>query len=257
MDALDLTLLEPFVLTVGLVSVRLLGLFLALPLLAFRSFPLALRVAPVLALTLGMVPPDWVDSAQLAQQGGLAVATELGIGVVAGLSLRLAMLAVDYLAESLSMHAGFSFAQTVAPDSALPSTVIGELLGMSVLASLFLADVHLLFIERLAFSFVSVPFGSWPSAWDAAAVLELMATAFSIGLVMSCGSFALYLFANFTLGMINRISPQLNLMSVGFSVTAPLALVVIALVTLQLPVLSEIIAAAALKFVDQGFLYAR
>jgi len=164
---------------------------------------------------------------------------------------------VDYLAESLSMHAGFSFAQTVAPDAALPSTVIGELLGMSVLASLFLADVHLLFIERLAFSFISVPFGTWPSAWDAAAVLELMATAFSIGLVMSCGSFALYLFANFTLGMINRISPQLNLMSVGFSVTAPLALVVIALVTLQLPVLSEIIAAAALKFVDQGFLYAR
>ena len=192
-----------------------------------------------------------------AQQGRLVVAVELGNGVVMGLPLRLAMLAVDFHAESLSMHAGFSFAQTVAPDAALPSTVIGELLGMSVLASLFLADVHLLFIERLGQSLVAVPLGTWPSAWDATAVLGLMGTAFSIGLVMSCGSFALYLFANFTLGMINRISPQLNLMSVGFSVTAPLALVVIALVVLQLPVLAEIIASAALRFVDQGLLNAR
>lgn len=254
---MDLSALEPFVLTFGLVSVRLLGLFLALPMLSFRSFPLTLRVAPVLVLALAMVPPIWVSSALMAQQGGLVVAVELGIGVVMGLSLRLAMLAVDFLAESLSMHAGFSFAQTVAPDAALPSTVIGELLGMSVLASLFLADVHLLFIERLGQSLVAVPLGTWPSAWDATAVLGLMGTAFSIGLVMSCGSFALYLFANFTLGMINRISPQLNLMSVGFSVTAPLALVVIALVVLQLPVLAEIIASAALRFVDQGLLNAR
>lgn len=249
---MDLSLLEPFVLTLGLVSVRLLGLFLTLPMLSFRSYPLSMRVAPVLVLALVMVPGDWVSPAQVAQLGGLGVAMELAIGVVMGLSLRLAMLAVDFFAESLSMHAGFSFAQTVAPDAALPSTVIGELLGMSVLASMFLADVHLLFIERLAHSFTALPFGTWPSAWDAQGVLSLMSTAFSIGLVMACGSFALYLFANFTLGMINRISPQLNLMSVGFSVTAPLALVVIALVVLQLPVLSELLATVALAFVDEG-----
>ena len=254
---MDLTLLQPFAMTVGLVSVRLLGLFLALPMLSFRSFPLALRAAPVLVLTLAMVPTGWAANAQVAEVGVLGIATELGLGLVMGLSLRLAMLAVDFLAESLSMHAGFSFADTIAPDAALPSTAIGELLGMSVLASLFVADVHLVFLERMAYSFASVPFGTWPTAWDAVGVLNLMGTAFSIGLVMSCGSFALYLFANFTLGMINRISPQLNLMSVGFSVTAPLALVVIALVALQLPVLSEVIASAALKFVDGGILYAR
>ena len=84
-----------------------------------------------------------------------------------------------------------------------------------------------------------------------------MASAFSIGLVMSVGSFALYLFTNFMLGLINRISPQLNLMSVGFSISAPLALVVVALVALQLPVLTELISSAALTFVDRGLLHAR
>jgi flagellar biosynthetic protein FliR len=128
---------------------------------------------------------------------------------------------------------------------------------MAVVAVLFIADVHLLFIERIATSFAAVPFGAWPVGWNMPALLALMASAFSIGLVMSCGSFALYLFTNFMLGLINRISPQLNLMSVGFSISAPLALVVVALVALQLPVLTELISSAALTFVDRGLLHAR
>jgi flagellar biosynthesis protein FliR len=59
------------------------------------------------------------------------------------------------------------------------------------------------------------------------------------------------------LGLINRISPQLNLMSVGFSISAPLALLVVALVALQLPVLTELISSAAINFVDRGLLRAR
>jgi flagellar biosynthetic protein FliR len=249
--AFDLSLLST-VSTLVLVSVRFLGLFLALPLLGFRAFPLTLRVAPVLLLTLVAAPQVELSAAQWQDLGPLSVASELAIGVVAGLSLRLAMLAVDFVAEALSMHAGFSFAQTVAPESALPSTVLGELLGMSVLAVLFASDVHLLFIERIADSFAVVPLGAWPTGWTLSGVLTLMGRAFSIGLVMSCGSFALYLFTNTMLGMINRISPQLNLMSVGFSISAPLALVVMALLALQLPVLAELITNAALEFVDLG-----
>jgi flagellar biosynthetic protein FliR len=252
----DLALLAS-VSTMALVSVRFLGLFLALPLLAFRAFPVSLRVAPVLLLTLVAAPRVELSAAQWQALGPLSVLSELAIGVVTGLSLRLAMLAVDFVAEALSMHAGFSFAQTVAPDSSLPTTALGELLGMSVLAVLFANDVHLLFIERIADSFAIVPFGAWPTGWDLPGLLTLMGRAFSIGLVLSCGSFALYLFTNTMLGMINRISPQLNLMSVGFSISAPLALVVMALLTFQLPVLAELIANSALEFVDLGLRHVR
>ena len=241
--------------SLALVSVRFLGLFLALPLLSFRAYPLSLRIAPVLLLSVGVAP--LVELPMMTEIGMLTVGSELAIGLICGLSLRLAMLAVDFLAESLSMHAGFSFAQTIAPESALPSTVLGELLGMGVMAVLFIGDVHLLFIDRIASSFAAVPFGAWPAGWNLPALLALMANAFSIGLVMSCGSFALYLFTNFMLGLINRISPQLNLMSVGFSISAPLALVVVALVALQLPVLTELISSAALGFVDRGLQHAR
>ena len=249
--------LEPAALTLVLVFARFLGLFLTLPLLAYRAFPLQLRTAPVLALTLAIAPAVLPNAPQSADVGLLQVAIELAIGGVAGLSLRLAMLSVDLLAESLSLLSGFSFAQSFAPDAALPSTVLGQLLGMAVLSVLLIGDVHLLFIERIAASFASVPIGVWPSGWTMAGVLGLVGGAYSVGLVMACGSFALYLFANFMLGLINRISPQLNLMSVGFSILAPLVLVVLTLVALQLPVLSDLIIRAALDFVDQGLPRAR
>ncbi len=248
----DLRMIEVFGTAVALVSVRFLGLFLALPMLSFRSFPISLRIAPVLVLPFAVAPTALPSLEQLKQIGMLTVGSELAIGVVCGLSLRLAMLAVDFLAESLSMHAGFSFATAIAPEASLPSTAMGEILGMSLLATFFIADVHLLFIERIAGSFAAVPFGAWPSGWDLKGFLGLMSGAFSIGLVMSCGSFALYLFTNFMLGVITRISPQLNLMSVGFSISAPLALVVLGLVALQLPTLSNLISQAALQFVDRG-----
>ena len=169
-----------------------------------------------------------------------------------GWSLRLAMLAVDLVTEALSMHSGFSFAQTVSPDAALPSTALGELLGMALLAALFVSDVHLVFIELLATSMARVPLGSWPSGWTLSGLLALVNGAFSMGLVLSCGSFALYLFSNTMLGLISRVSPQLNLMAVGFSISAPLALLVMLVLALQLPALSDAIATAALAFVLQG-----
>ena len=212
-----------------LASVRFLGLFLALPLLSFRGLPLSLRVAPVLLLALVAAPPA----------GAPANADLLSVGI-------------DLVTEALSMHSGFSFAQTVSPDAALPSTALGELLGMALLAALFVSDVHLVFIELLATSMTRVPLGTWPSGWSLPGLLALVTGAFSMGLVLSCGSFALYLFSNTMLGLISRVSPQLNLMAVGFSISAPLALLVMLVLALQLPALSDAIATAALTFVWQG-----
>jgi flagellar biosynthetic protein FliR len=97
-----------------------------------------------------------------------------------------------------------------------------------------------------------VPLGTWPSGWSLPGLLALVTGAFSMGLVLSCGSFALYLFSNTMLGLISRVSPQLNLMAVGFSISAPLALLVMLVLALQLPALSDAIATAALTFVWQG-----
>lgn len=253
----DLRLVQQAATALALVGARLLGLFLTLPLLSMNAWPLRLRITPVLALTLALTPTALPTPEQAAHIGWLGVAAELGLGAIAGLALRVAMLAVDFMVEALSMHAGFSFAQTVAPDVAMPSTALGQLVGMAMIALLFAGDVHLLFIERIARSLATVPFGAWPAGFTPVALLQLLTQSFALGLLMSCAGIAVYLLMNVMLGMLNRISPQLNLMSVGFSISVPLALLVLALVAGRLPLLAETLVARALAFVDAGFAGAR
>ena len=54
------------------------------------------------------------------------------------------------------------------------------------------------------------------------------------------------------LGLLNRSSPQLRLVTACLSLSAPLALVVLALLALQLPAIAELIVQQALGFVDLG-----
>jgi flagellar biosynthesis protein FliR len=248
--------LEGIAAALALVAVRFLGLFLALPMFALRGLPMSLRVAPVLAIAFALWP-EVLRAMPAVTPGPLAVITEFAIGATFGLSLRVAMLAIDVIAESLGIHTGLAFGQTISPDSVLPSTALGEFIGVGLLAVLFAMDAHLLFVQAVADSFRALPPGAPPPGQLFEAFLQLLVSGFSIGVVVASGSFALYLMVNFVLGAINRISPQLNLMTVGFSANAPLALVVLALLAMQMPVLGSTVLQAALDFLDAGGLRVR
>ena len=248
--------LEKIAAALALVSVRFLGLFLALPMFALRGFPMSLRVAPVLAIAIALWP-EVLKTMPEVVPGPLTAMTEFAIGAIFGLSLRVAMLAIDVIAESLGIHTGLSFGQTISPDSVLPSTALGEFIGVGLLATLFAMDAHLLFVQAVADSFRHLPPGAFPTEGLLEAFLHLLSSSFSIGIVVASGSFALYIMVNFVLGAINRISPQLNLMTVGFSANSPLALVILALLALQMPNLGAAVLQAALDFLDAGGLRVR
>ncbi len=248
--------LEGLALALALVSTRFLGLFIVLPLFALRGLPMSLRTAPVLAIAFA-VWPQVLDAMPAVAPNPLTVASEFAIGAIFGLSLRVAMLVIDVVAESLGIHTGLSFGQTISPDSVLPSTALGEFIGVGLLCTLFAMDAHLLFIEAVADSFSLLPPGALPAAGLPMAFVKLVTSGFSIGVVVASGSFALYLAVNLVLGAVNRISPQLNLMTVGFSANAPLALIILALLTLQMPELASAVLQVALTFLQDSGLRAR
>lgn len=221
-----------------LVSLRLLGFFLTMPLFAFQASPLTLRVALALLITVTVLP---LLSAQLpelgrSQPGYFAAMTELLIGMAAGFMVRLGFLAFDLLAEVLSVQAGLSFASSFNRDPALLSGLTGEFLGLTSLALAFAMNVHLLVLDLILQSFQVVPFGTWVSAWQPGAFLDLIRTAFVVGLVLSLPVIVVYLLFNITQAVLVRVSPQLNLFAIGFAILVPLAYVVIALL---LPIFPE------------------
>lgn len=233
-------LIPQLVAVIMLVSLRILGLLLSAPMFAFRSMPMRLRV--LLALVIGLAISPMIKPDPAVISGGaltfMVAATELAIGLMAGYVIRLGLMAFDVLSETLSMLAGFSFAATVGRDPMISSGLIGELLLLTAIALAFALNIHLVLFEIVLTSFKAVPFGAWPSAWDAQALVALVVKAFQFGMVISMPGIIVYLVFNMLQAILGRTSPQLNLFSVGFSVSVPIAFL---LIMILLPDMTSIV----------------
>ncbi len=223
-----------------LISLRLLGCFLAMPLFAFRAAPLRLRVLLSLVLAFALLP--WVQTRLPPLSSlppGYALAfIELATGLTAGWMVRIGLIAVDMLADVLSQQAGLSFAATLQHDANLASGLTGEFLGMVALALAFVLNIHLVMVEMLFQSFLVLPLGTWPSVWNWAAVLVLLQEAFALGLILALPAIVIYFLFNLTQAILARVSPQMNLFSVGFAIMIPVAFVVVMLI---LPAFGDVV----------------
>jgi flagellar biosynthetic protein FliR len=213
-----------------LVSLRLLGLFLVMPLFAFRAVPMRLRVVLALLLAFGLAPlvNRQAVPAEAMAPGYLMVFIELGIGMAAGFLVRVGLMAVDVLSEMLSIQSGLSFAVSYTHDPSLNSGLMAEFLGLLSLALAFVLNIHLLVLDVLMQSFRVLPFGVWPAAWQWNSLVALISQAFVLGLVLSLPAIAVYGLFNMTQSVLARVSPQMNLFSIGFSVMIPVAFAVLA-----------------------------
>jgi flagellar biosynthetic protein FliR len=83
--------------------------------------------------------------------------------------------------------------------------------------------------------------GTWPTAWNWASVLGLVQDAFALGLALALPAIVIYFLFNMTQAILARVSPQMNLFSVGFAIMIPVAFVV---VVLLLPSFTDLVQTA-------------
>ena len=234
-------------------SMRVFGLFLTTPLFAFRALPMQFRLLIALSFAVYMMP---VISSELIPNPGsitfLASVIELCIGAFMGFVIRVGFMVIDIAAEVLSFQAGFSFASTAFRDPALDSGLVGQFLGLTAIALAFSLNIHLVLIEIILSSFKTIPVGVWPDAWSSKGVLELIAASFRLGLILSMPILLVYMMFNLTQAFLGRTSPQMNLFSVGFAVSIPLAFLVIFMILPDLKIVLERSLENPLQLIRQG-----
>ena len=211
---------------------RILGLLASAPVFNNSALPVRVRLIAGLAIALAVAPAlpplpaipasSWIGLAVMAQQ--------MLIGVLLGFTLRISFAAVDLAGELIGLQMGLSFATFFDPDSGGQTPVVSEFLGL-LTALVFLAlNGHLLTLTVLAESFTLLPVSTTPI--HVAAFASLMAWAailFSTGLLLALPLITALLIANIALGVLARIAQQLNLFSVGFTVTLALGFLVLLL----------------------------
>lgn len=202
--------------------VRIMALVGSAPILGEAAVPRPVKV--VIAVLLASVITPTLDAAPavpLISAAGLWIIIEqVLIGAAMGFSMRMVFAAVQVAGEYVGLQMGLSFASFFDPTSGGNTMVLARLLNVMAMLVFLAVDGHLMLIRTLAESFHTLPITDAPLArggWFllASAGAQIIAD----GLMLALPLIATLLSLNLAMGILNRVSPQFSVFSVGFPIT--------------------------------------
>ena len=191
------------------------------PLFGAKTIPARLRMALSLVLAYaafaGAGFPVFSGSAGTLAAGAVQ---ETVLGLTSGLAARFALDAASSAGQMAAASMGLSFGATVDPMHGTESTSVGEFLSMIALAAMLVTGVHRDVVVWLCRSVTTVPPGAPLDMASLAGVVVTQAlSAVVLAVRMAFPVMVAVTFGHVALGVVGRSAPQLNISSVGFSIT--------------------------------------
>jgi flagellar biosynthetic protein FliR len=213
-----------------LVLSRLSGLMMTAPIYGSMEVPMRVRALLVFALALLVTPSQAAQRAEAATliDYGVLVGGELAIGLVLGLGVQILFLAPQVAGQLVSQMSGIALADVFNPslDSEIP--VFSQLLYFFSLAIFVIIGGHRLVMAGLLETFEVIPPGQASLlATFSESFTTLVAQSLELGLRAAAPTVMALLLATLIMGLISRTVPQLNVMSLGFGVSAITTMVVL------------------------------
>lgn len=226
MGSSDAAFLTPTLFGFLLVLFRCGALCSVAPLFGMKAVPRRVRMGMSVALTFaafsGANFPIFAVQAGQSLAGALIVAaiTETTIGIVAGITAKFAIEAAQSAGQLISVSMGLSYGSVIDPLHGAESTAISELLGMFSLAALVVAGGHREAVAWLCRSVINIPPGSAIELTAlAGAVVTQSIAAVALAVRMAFPVMVAVTFGHVALGVLSRTAPQLNIVSLGFSLS--------------------------------------
>ena len=203
-----------------LMFARLGTMVMLMPGFGEQGIPARIRLVVALMLTLVMLPLHRaaysVDITKtFVPLVGLFI-QEFIVGVVLGLTARLALSALQVAGATIAQQLGLGFATSFDPTQGQQGVLIGNFLAMLGVALIFATDLHHLVIAALDDSYRLFQPGAILPTGD---VAELMITtvggSFRVGVQIAAPFLVFGLLFNVGLGILARLMPQLQVFFLG------------------------------------------
>jgi flagellar biosynthetic protein FliR len=220
--------------------IRVLALFSTAPVLSQRNVPLRMRVGLAFLITVCAQAsmPEMPTIALDSSQGFLLVLQQVLIGVTMGFAARIVFAAIEFAGELVGLQMGLNYAGFFDPTSGSQGNAVGSFFGITVSWLFIIINGHLLLIMALVQSFNAFPVSPEPFAFLRALQPQVWgAEVFKLGLWIALPMITMLLFVNLVLGVISRVSQQMNIFAIGFPVTLSVGLlgVLLTLPMMQAP----------------------
>ncbi|MDQ1832658.1 flagellar biosynthetic protein FliR [Massilia scottii] len=212
---------------------RILGLVTAAPLFGNASVPVSVKISlgVLLASIIAPAIPAIPAADPMSMAGLLILVQEMLIGIAMGFSIRLVFAAIEMAGEICSLTMGLGFASFFDPLTKGRSSAVSQFLALIATMAFLAVNAHLVLLEALAESFVTMPISATPMSssaeWEIAKWGGLI---FSAGLHLSLPIVAALLITQVALGILTRAAPQLNIFGIGFPITLGVGMLVIVMV---------------------------
>ncbi|HEY1844048.1 MAG TPA: flagellar biosynthetic protein FliR [Buttiauxella sp.] len=215
----------------ALIAIRILALLTTAPVFSEHGVPKRVRagLAVLIAALIGGQLPE-SDIGLYSWQGVWVIAKQIVIGSAIGLAMQMLFATVRMAGEIIGMQMGLSFATFFDP-SAGNSPVIARFLNLLVTLLFLVFNGHLWLIAILAESFHTLPINDAPlHAGGFFYLVQQAGMIFREGLMLGLPIISLLLCINFTLGLLNRLTPQLSIFVVGFPLTLTVGMIALSLI---------------------------
>ena len=201
--------------------VRMLALIATAPVLSERTVSNRVKIGLAVMITwllMPLLPP--VEVTLFSPAGFWLLIQQMLIGIALGLTMQFAFAAVRTAGEIIGLQMGLSFATFFDPGSRLNMPVLARFLDMLAMLLFLSFDGHLWLISMLADSFHMMPVSGAPLNANAfMALVKAAGLIFLNGMMLALPLIVLLLTLNLSLGLLNRVSPQLSVFAIGFPVT--------------------------------------
>jgi flagellar biosynthetic protein FliR len=204
----------------ALVMLRLVGVFLFLPIFGAEVLPIRIRLGVASVLTLALMPFAPRLEVPLAEPltWVLVGARELSVGVGLGLAAHALFAGIETAAGIVAGQSGFALASMVDPtsgDQGLAPTLFQNLLAIALLLA---ADLHHVFLRAVVASYELLPpAASLPFLGGLdQTVSHLGVRLFAVAVELAAPALIVTLAVDIVLGLVGRAMPQVPIMLVGY-----------------------------------------
>jgi flagellar biosynthetic protein FliR len=223
--------------TVLLASIRITAWLAIAPPFATGGVPRRIRL--MLAVGLALAVSNTARAhAPAAELGPLvtSAAHQLLIGASLGFLTRLVFSAIEAAGALIDLTGGFSLAFAYDPLSASTTSVFGKFYGLLATTLIFATNAHLVILHGFLRTFTALPLDATMSLARLDEELVRGVTAMFVAALQIAGPLIAVLFlADVALGLLSRISPQLNVFQISFPLKIMLTLGLVGLTFSTMP----------------------
>ena len=224
-----------WLMTFGLILARVSSFIATIPYLGGANVPNTIKAGSALALTCFWFAQSGATSIEIVVAMeempwlafGMAIGREVIVGAALGYIFGLFLAPFRIAGEYIAQEMGLTLGAITDPTRPETSTVFGEFFEIIGALLFFTQNIHHLFLAALHSSFATQPIGGSYMSLPVATQLSALASATEWGLTLASPVACCLFLTSLILGLMSRVAPQMNLMSIGYGLRILVGLIAI------------------------------